>query len=295
MRRLLGIELMLLTTVVLWALNITVTKYVLTHGFEPLAYATVRYAAAAAIFVGIVILAERTLRVPRRDAALFGAAALMVWLNQLSFVYAVEASTASTLALLLGATPIIAALIGLALGLERLSRRFWVAAAVSLAGVGLVAAGSGGSFSADLRGNALGMATAATWAGYSVAVAPLMERYSATRISAVVLGLAWIGIAACGARQTVDQDYGLGWEIWVLLVFATLGPLVVTNILWFRSLHRIGASRATLVGNLNPFLAAVFALVLLDERMTLIQVAGGVLIAGGILLARRRAPAPASE
>ena len=295
MRRFFGLELMLLATVVLWALNITVTKYVLTHGFDPLSYATVRYGAAVLIFVGIALGAERALTIPRRDLALVGAAALMVWLNQLSFVYAVDASTASTLALLLGATPIIAALIGLALGLERLSRRFWLAAAVSSAGVGLVAAGSGGSFSADLRGNLLGMATATTWAGYSVAVAPLMARYSASRISAVVLGLAWIAIAACGARQTVAQDYGFGAEIWALLVFATLGPLVVTNVLWFRSLHRIGASRATLVANLNPFLAAVFALVLLDERMTLVQVVGGALIAGGILLARRRAPAPASE
>ena len=44
---------MLLTTVVLWALNLTVTRYILTHGFEPLAYATVRYGAASAIFVAI--------------------------------------------------------------------------------------------------------------------------------------------------------------------------------------------------------------------------------------------------
>ena len=43
---------MLLTTVVLWALNLTVTRYILTHGFQPLAYATVRYGAAALIFVG---------------------------------------------------------------------------------------------------------------------------------------------------------------------------------------------------------------------------------------------------
>jgi drug/metabolite transporter (DMT)-like permease len=292
MRRLLGIELMLLTTVVLWALNITVTKYVLTHGFGPLAYATVRYAAAAAIFVGIVLLAERTLRVPRRDAALFGAAALMVWLNQLSFVYAVDASTASTLALLLGATPIIAALIGLALGLERMSSRFWIATLVSFAGVGLVAAGSGSSLSAGWIGIVLGLATAATWAVYSIAIAPLMSRYSASRISAVVLPVGWIGIALVGAPQTAGQDLGLGWEVWALLLFATLGPLVLTNVLWFRALHGIGASRATLIANLQPFAAAVFALILLSERMTLLQVAGGVLIGGGILLARRRVPVP---
>ena len=47
------------------------------------------------------------------------------------------------------------------------------------------------------------------------------------------------------APQLETQDWDLGWEVWALLVFATLGPLVLTNILWFRSLHRIGPSRAT--------------------------------------------------
>ena len=76
--------------------------------------------------------------------------------------------------------------------------------------------------------------------------------------------------------------------MWALLVFATLGPLVLTNVLWFRSLHRIGPSRATLAANLQPFVAAVIALVLLDEPLTVIQVAGGVLIAVGIGIARGR-------
>jgi drug/metabolite transporter (DMT)-like permease len=34
--------------------------------------------------------------------------------------------------------------------------------------------------------------------------------------------------------------------------------------------------------------AAVFALILLSERITLLQVVGGILIGGGILTARRR-------
>jgi drug/metabolite transporter (DMT)-like permease len=295
MRRPLSIELMLLTTVVLWALNLTVTRYILTHGFEPLAYATVRYGAAASIFLAIAFVAERTLRIRRADLGLVLLAVLCLWLNQLSFVYALEKTSASTIALILGATPIFAALIGLAFGLETLSSRFCIAAAVSFAGVGFVALGSSAGVSGDLRGNGLGIATAATWAGYSVAIAPLMERYSASRISAVVLSLGWVLIALVGFPQTAEQDFGLGWEVWALLAFATLGPLVVTNMLWFRSLHRIGAARATLVANLQPFVAAVFALVLLSERITLLQIVGGILIAGGILTARRRPPAPASE
>ena len=115
-----------------------------------------------------------------------------------------------------------------------------------------------------------------------------MERYSASRISAVVLSLTWVLIALVGFPQTAEQDYDLGGRVWLLLAFATLGPLVLTNVLWFRSLHRIGASRATLVANLQPFVAAVFALVLLSERMTLLQVIGGIMIGSGILAARRR-------
>ena len=45
---------------------------------------------------------------------------------------------------------------------------------------------------------------------------------------------------------------------------------------------------ATLAANLQPFVAAVFAVILLDERITAMQIAGGALIAAGILLARRR-------
>jgi drug/metabolite transporter (DMT)-like permease len=124
-----------------------------------------------------------------------------------------------------------------------------------------------------------------------------MRRYSPSRISALVLGLGWVPIMLTGLPQLADQDWALGWDIWALLAFATLGPLVLTNVLWFRSLHRIGPARATLAANLQPFVAAVFAVVLLAEEITALQVAGGALIAVGILVARRSGPlrAPRGE
>lgn len=63
MRRPTTVELMLGTTILFWALNLSVTKYILTHGFHPLPYATVRYGIAGAVFVTITLFAERTLRV----------------------------------------------------------------------------------------------------------------------------------------------------------------------------------------------------------------------------------------
>ena len=288
MRRPSTVELMLLTTIGLWALNLTVSRYILTHGFQPLAYATVRYGLAALVFLILVLAIEGSLRFARRDLALVAGAAAFVYVNQIGFVYALEKTSASVLGLILGATPIFAALAGLALRTESLPPRFWGGASLSFAGVGLVAVGSGGNLEGDLGGVLLGVLTAATWAGYSMLVTPLMRRYSATRISAVVLGAAWVPIALTGAAQVSSQDWSLGWEVWALLLFATLGPLVLTNELWFRSLDRIGPARATLAANLQPFLGAAVAVVLLGETLGPLEIVGGVLIAVGILVARRR-------
>ena len=196
---------MLLITVVLWALNLTVTRYILTHGFEPLAYATVRYGAATADLPrdrarrradaadpparlrpgrarGALPLAEPALvrlraredeRVddradPRRDADLRGADRA-------------RASGSSGCRAASGSPP-----------------RSRSPASVSSR------SGSSGGVSGDLRGDLLGIATAATWAGYSVAIAPLMQRYSASRISAVVLSLGWVLIALVGFPQAAE-------------------------------------------------------------------------------------------
>jgi drug/metabolite transporter (DMT)-like permease len=292
MRRPTRVELMLLTVILLWALNLSMTKYILEHGLEPLSYATIRYGLAGAIFVALTLIAQRTLRIQRQHASVMLLAAVVLFVNQVCFVLALDATTATTIGLLIGTIPIFAALLGVLLGRERVSARFWVAAATSAAGVALVALGSGGEVSGSYVGILLGLAMAATWAGYSVAVTPLMQTYSPWHVSAVVICGAWALVALVGLPQTTSQDWELGWEIWVLLVLATLGPLVVTNILWFRALHRIGPARATLATNLQPFVAAVLAVVLLSEPLDVAQIAGGALIAAGIVVARRRA-APA--
>src|SRR2546427_682492 len=119
---------MLLGTVLLWALNSTVTRYVLTHGFHPLAYAT----------------------------------------------------------------------------------------------IGFVASGSGG-FSGHVFGDALAVSTALTWGMYSVAITPLMRRYSPFRISALVLALGWVPIAAVGLPQTASQTFHFGTLTWLGFGFAVIG------------------------------------------------------------------------
>ncbi len=288
MRRPDGTDLMLIATIVIWAFNITVTKYVLTHGFRPLAYASVRYGLAALLFVGLTLVLERSLKGGGRAIlGLMAIAALVLFLNQLAFVYALKLATATTVALILGTTPIFTALVAFAVGLERLSTRFWLAALVTFGGVALIALGSGGSLSADLGGDLLAVGLAATWAVYSVVISPLMREHSAYRIGALVLLATWVPLGLVSIGQSSHQDYGgLGLLVWLGLAYAVIGPLALTNVLWFTAIKRVGPSRATLFANLQPFVAAIFAVLILSESMSALQVVGGIAIALGILLER---------
>jgi drug/metabolite transporter (DMT)-like permease len=283
---------MLLGTVVLWALNITLTRYLVTHGFKPLAYATTRYFAATALFWAFTSSRERSFRVSWRDSRLIALAAVLIFVNQLGFVYSVKVTNASTVALVLGTTPIFIGIIASLAGLERPAHTFWIAAVVSFLGVGLVASGQRGGFSHDLLGDFLAVGAAATWGAYSVSIAPLMRRYSPFRISALVLALGWIPLAIVGLPQTTSQGFSFGWGVWLAFAYAVIGPLFLTNILWFTAIDRVGPSRASLFANLQPFFAVVFALLILSEHLNRWEVAGGFAIAAGIVLERSRRPAP---
>jgi drug/metabolite transporter (DMT)-like permease len=292
-RRISAAELMLLATVSIWAFNFTVTRYALTHGFQPLAYSAARFGAAALVVSSVTYGLERSLSFRPRDAALLAAAAIVgIYLNQVAFVYAIDLTNASTTALIFGSLPIVTAIFAYALGIERLHRRFWIAAALSFVGVILVAAGSGGGFSGNFTGDVLAFIGAATWGAYSVAIVPLLRRYSVWRISAGALLVGCAPLILTALPQLADQRWDLGALVWAAFAFAVLGPLVLTNVLWFTAIDRVGPSRATLVTNLQPFLAAVFAVVLLSEQLTWVQIAGGITIGAALLLARRR---PAME
>ena len=80
-------------------------------------------------------------------------------------------------------------------------------------------------------------------------------------------------IALVGLPQTAEQDWDLGWEVWALLVFATLGPARAHEHPLVPLDPRIGPARATLAANLQPFVAAVLAVILLSEPLGLLQIA----------------------
>jgi drug/metabolite transporter (DMT)-like permease len=87
----------------------------------------------------------------------------------------------------------------------------------------------------------------------------------------------------------LDQKFsGFDWKVWLALGYAIVGPLFLTNILWFTAIDRVGPSRATLFANFQPFFAVLFALVLLHEHLNRWEIVGAAAIAGGIVLERAR-------
>ena len=285
-------DLVLLSVVIAWALNFSVAKYVLERGFEPIVYSAVRYIAAAAVLCAVTLRREGSLRMERRDLVLLLAAGLGgVWVNQIAFVYAIRLSGVTTTALIMGTMPILTALAAAAFRVEAFSRRFAVAGVVSFGGVALVVAGSGGSVRGSILGELLALAAAATWSVYTVALKPLARRYSPYRIFSIVLLEGAVLLPLSGIHQFAHQEWSLGAGPWSAIAFSTAGPLVLANLLWISSVERVGPSRAALFTNLQPVFATAFALVLLAEGISWVQVAGGALIGAALLVARRRARA----
>ncbi len=292
MRRASLVDVMLFGTVLLWALNITVTKYMFEHGWKPLAYGTIRYFFAIVLFWIFTYSRERSFRVARKDLRLVLLAAALIFLNQLTFVYGLKLAHASTVGLLLGTTPIFIGLISLALRLEHLASAFWIGAGITFGGVALIAVANGGVGS-SLNGTLIAIATALTWGCYTVTIAPLMRRYSPYRISALVLAIGWVPLALVSIPQLSEEQFSFGWKVWLGFGYAVIGPLFLTNILWFTAIDRVGASRASLFANLQPFFAVFFALILLSESLHTMEIAGGLLIFAGIAFERlSRRPLP---
>lgn len=65
--------------------------------------------------------------------------------------------------------------------------------------------------------------------------------------------------------------------------YTVLVPGVLATLVWFLLVDRIGATRSATFHFLNPFFGVVIAWVLLGEPLSLWDVFGVVIIAGGIL------------
>lgn len=288
-------ESLLLGTVLLWSFNFTAVRYGVTHGFEPLVYVALRWAIAGVALTAIVLLRGQSLRLRRREFVLMALASVVgVFANQIAFSYAIDLATAATVALVFGTLPILVSLLSQLAGFERLRRRHWLATGVSFAGVALVAAGASGGLGTSVAGILLALATTLSFAVYSVAIVPVLRRHSPLVVSANSCLIGGVLLCVAAVPWLADEPWGdppgLAWSA---LLYSALAAIVLGNVFWSTAIGRVGAGRSALYANLQPFLGAVFAVVVLSESLAPLQLIGGLVIASGIVLgggARLSAP-----
>jgi drug/metabolite transporter (DMT)-like permease len=94
-----------------------------------------------------------------------------------------------------------------------------------------------------------------------------------------------------GAHELLGQQWSVvSIRSWSAFAFSAIVSGGIAFSLWYHGVKRIGVTRTIAYHYLVPFVAVVFAALFLGERITLLQIAGGAAIIGGVALVQRVKP-----
>jgi drug/metabolite transporter (DMT)-like permease len=298
---------LVVAAVALWSLNATVAKIVVdSGGLTPLRLAEVRGTGAAVLlFGGVVLLRPKRLRVSRREAAylaVFGICGLaFVHFFYFTAITHLDIGIALVIQYL---APVLVALWARFFVHEPVRRRLWVALALALGGLTLVAEiWNGGGGTLDGVGVAAALAGALAYALYI-----LMAEHSVRGGRDVLSLLAW-GFLFAAIFWAVVQPWwsfpggvltsnasllgrleSFHLPVWLLIVYIVVLGTVVPFIFMITALRHIPATRATVVAMVEPVLAGLVAYGWLGEEISGGQIAGGILVLAAIVLAQTARP-----
>ncbi|RJQ04924.1 MAG: EamA family transporter [Bacillota bacterium] len=293
---------------------------VLVAEVDPLAVAWLRFVLASAAFVPLERLEARRRSAARpapaclspaspcpltwRDFALLGLTGIFAY--NLFFFYGLTRTTATESSLIIACSPVVVTLLGLAFLGERLTSRKVAGILASVAGVTLIILGAaepagagvgpGTTVSDRLAGDLLMLGGVVSWAAYSVLGKNVLRQV--TPLAATARASYW-GASLLTAAVVIRHG-----PSFLLRVLATTGPREVLALLylslvstvfafvaWYRGLAGTEVSRASVFLNLVPLSTLAIAAVVLAERPTWLQLAGGAGVIGGVLLVSLRGTA----
>ena len=282
-------EVAVLVVMIFWAGNFIVVKGAIGV-LPPVGFTFLRYCLAAITLLILLRWREGAIRLPRGDVVqilLLGVIGFGCY--QILWPVALQTIPAGDSALLIATTPVITALLAMAMGADKPNAVKLIGAFVSFAGVALViAAGQGLDLGASLFGDVLTLAAAACWAVYTVFGARILRRHSplVTTTWAIVAGTLFI--APLGIAQLATSDLsGFGPPVILAIIYAGTIAAGFANVIVFNGVKLLGPTRVTALQFLVPPLAVVMAAVFLSEPIRPIQVVGGAIILAGVALLRR--------
>jgi drug/metabolite transporter (DMT)-like permease len=247
----------------------------------------VRFVLAATLFWVLVLAtgaAAKLRTLPRRDIGLALALGAVGYSAQAgAYFTALERLDASLLSLLLYTFPAMVTIAAIALGRERASRRTAGALVLASAGLFLVLAGAGAG-ALDPVGTLLGITAAVVYTTYILTSAGIAERIGPLLLSALVCTGAATTLTLATAvggdlhpgRLTAG---GLGW-LAAIAVVSTVGAVS----LFFAGLKRVGPTTASILSTAEPLTTVVLAFLAFGESLTAVQLGGGALVLGAVLV-----------
>jgi drug/metabolite transporter (DMT)-like permease len=275
----------------LWGTTVPVTKLALA--WLPPGWLTVaRFGLAAAVLLVAVRGRARDAWSPAVaawGAAGYGGAILVQNAG-------ITRTSVSHAALLIGATPVLVALIAAARERRLGPRAAWTGFAVSFAGVILVAAGGGEG--ATLSGDGLVLASLGLSAAFVVAQPRLLEGRDPVAVSAVqflaaAVAALPIAILTEGPPHVAGGPGGPGAALAVTAGLALLGTLGA-NTLFAYGQARVAAETAGAFVNLEPLVGAAAGAVVFGDPVGAAQAVGAAAILVGIALGTLPLLAPPS-
>ncbi len=214
-------HLLLVLMVVIWGANYSLIKVVLRE-LPPPVFNALRLLVASGVFLILLAFTART-RPTRRDwIQLAGLGLYGQFLYQLFFLNGMSRTSVANASLIIGLVPLVVALTNAALGLERLSRAYWIGIAVSVVGMYFVVGLDAGMSTTSLIGDALTFGAVLAWSAYTVAAKPLLTRHSPIVVTGWSMALGTVfylplrdprharGRLAAGERRRVDRHLPVG-------------------------------------------------------------------------------------
>jgi drug/metabolite transporter (DMT)-like permease len=292
-RWLMGRPYLLLTlTTLSWAGNAVASRLATGH-ISPMALTTLRWVAVVALLTPLMIrpvMAEAHVLRPIWLRILVMGAVGFTAFNALMYAAAYY-TTAVNMAIIQGSIPVFVLLGALAAFGTRIGLLQAIGTAITLAGVAAIAARGDLAVLASFSFYTGDVYMLIACASYAVYTLMLRDRPK-------VPGFVFFAVIATSALLVSTPL--LLWEIaagsviwpdlrgWLILLYVTLFPSLLSQIFFMRGVELIGPGRAGLFVNLVPVFGAILGVAILGEPFRWYHAVGLVLVLGGIWLAERK-------
>jgi O-acetylserine/cysteine efflux transporter len=263
----------------LWGTTVPLSKLALE--WLPTGWLTVtRFGLAAAVLLAVIQRKRSALRAARTPKVLasgtFGYGGSVILQNA-----GIARTSVIHAALLIGAVPVLVAVIA-ALWHRTVARpAAWAGFAVSLAGVGLVTAGGGGG-GATLAGDGLVMASLLLSAAFTVGQVRVLRGRDPVAVTAVqFLGAAAGALAFTVITEGAPPAPASPGPVLAVAALVAGGTLLPFTLFAFGQ-SRVSAEIAGAFLNLEPLVGAVVGVMAFGDPVGIVQVGGGAAILAGI-------------